>query len=772
MSINLYTCTQADLESLNKVGPDTASKIIALRQEVIGGLREPLQVADLAAVRLSVEEWQGFIDNDLLSITFEDQADPNLDQVFEQMEEPVNPTQKETAKHVPSFEEKVSNSISLLAQSLHSLDNKVDDIGTKLTSKLDTVTESVTTLQKQNSGFKSDMDSLKLHESQMMSDLTNHESMMVEIKKLLQQPTSVSSVLPTLWGSGMPTPTQPTHHPFFNPAVPPPGQPPFHAAPPTTLPATINQILFPQAPPTSSLATTQTQPDVKPKTHQQAVIDAIANVIPPTGIYGGKNTSTAANTSAEPTTTMAIPPITTMPITVTTGSASTPIPTSMATKSAGTPDDMEPETRGRSRNRRRRDKQSAADSDSSLSRSPAPPKMERFSGDPTKLSWTSFMARFVRTAERRGWSERKKMDRLFDCLSEKALEYANRSKAETYEALRRELDLRFDLKDAPVAARQRLHVVRQEDEESLEDFLQRVLTITMDGFDKAEVGTLQQLATESFLRGCKHKDAAMTVMNESVASIQQACKRVKTIIANKKAINGGKVTFQEKVFTVDEETRVSNLEKKYNELVKTLQQASSANKSSSPSRYDLGAQGQNWPRQSSPGFYRDRSPSPRGPYGTGPQYRGQSPTRGSTQNTPQYRGQSPVRQSYGGYPYRGDMRQRSPSRDTPYRPPDRYGYPASTPGYPYYNPPPSNYPQGGYYPAPPWSYRDREVSQRSGGSPQRFDGISAARNTGQRPPYFSTNRPRSPDPNVRSTEFDESVQDLNVSGPGMPATNA
>ena len=154
------------------------------------------------------------------------------------------------------------------------------------------------------------------------------------------------------------------------------------------------------------------------------------------------------------------------------------------------------------------------------------------------------MARFVHTAERRGWSERKKMDKLFDCLSEKALEYANRSKAETYEALRRELDLRFDLKDAPMAARQRLHVVRQEDEESLEDFLQRVLTITMDGFDKAEVGTLQQLATESFLRGCKHKDAAMTVMNESVASIQQACKRVKTIIANisptRRRLMGGK----------------------------------------------------------------------------------------------------------------------------------------------------------------------------------------------------------------------------------------
>ena len=154
-----YTCTQADLESLNKVGPDTASKIIALRQRVIGGLDEPLQVADLAAVRLSVEEWQGFIDNDLLSITYEDLADPNLDQVFEQMEEPVNPAKKETAEHGPYFEENVSNSISLLAQSLHSLDKKVYDLGTKLTSKLDTVSESVTTLQ--NSGFKSDMENLK-----------------------------------------------------------------------------------------------------------------------------------------------------------------------------------------------------------------------------------------------------------------------------------------------------------------------------------------------------------------------------------------------------------------------------------------------------------------------------------------------------------------------------------------------------------------------------------------------------------------------------------
>ena len=111
------------------------------------------------------------------------------------------------------------------------------------------------------------------------------------------------------------------------------------------------------------------------------------------------------------------------------------------------------------------------------------------------------------------------MDRLLDCITEKALEYADRPKAETYEALKLELNRRFDLKYASVATRQRLHVMKQEDEESLEDFLQRVLTITMDGSENADANTLQQIATESLLRGCKHKQAAMKVMNESVATI-------------------------------------------------------------------------------------------------------------------------------------------------------------------------------------------------------------------------------------------------------------
>ena len=172
---------------------------------------------------------------------------------------------------------------------------------------------------------------------------------------------------------------------------------------------------------------------------------------------------------------------------------------------------------------------------------PAPQKLQFFSGDPKKLSWRGFITKFDRVALLRGWFDNKKLDRLFDCLTDKELEYANRAEGRDYYLLKNELALQFNLRDEPVATRQRLHIIKQSEEESLEDFLQRVLTVTIDGYDDAQIATLQQLATEAFLQGCKYKDAATLVMNESPKSIQEICRRVKTIIVNKKAVGATKV---------------------------------------------------------------------------------------------------------------------------------------------------------------------------------------------------------------------------------------
>ena len=129
--------------------------------------------------------------------------------------------------------------------------------------------------------------------------------------------------------------------------------------------------------------------------------------------------------------------------------------------------------------------------------------------------------------------------------------------------LRAELARRFDLRDTPVAARQKLHTIRQKEDEWLEVFLQWVLSVCLDGFPKTDAITLQHVATEAFLRGTKHRDEAIV---ESPTNIQQACKRLKTVIANKQAISGQKVSFKERIFTAQEDDRVSRIKQRLDSL--------------------------------------------------------------------------------------------------------------------------------------------------------------------------------------------------------------
>ena len=108
----------------------------------------------------------------------------------------------------------------------------------------------------------------------------------------------------------------------------------------------------------------------------------------------------------------------------------------------------------------------------------------------------------------------------------------------------------------------------------MEEFLHRVLIIAMNGFDKADNGTMQKVALEAFLRGCRNKETAALTLNQCPNSIQEACRSVKTIMANKKTIFGSKVAFQEHPFTAQEEERFSNLEQKVHNINRNIRRFS------------------------------------------------------------------------------------------------------------------------------------------------------------------------------------------------------
>ena len=221
-------------------------------------------------------------------------------------------------------------------------------------------------------------------------------------------------------------------------------------------------------------------------------------------------------------------------------------------------------TRGRSRQRRNKEKGPVTDSDRSLS--PLPSKLQIFSGDPTKGRWSNFIMQFERIAIWHGWSEAKKLDRLLSCLTEKALEFAFKCKMNnSFLELKYQLKLRFDLSDEPVAARQKLNTLKQEPDETLEGFMQQVLNVATDGYGDLETTVLQQMAIEAFLRWCRNKESASLVLISTPKTIQEACQRLKTIVANKKALEGPSLFSGETLFCSRGE-RVSDLERKVSEM--------------------------------------------------------------------------------------------------------------------------------------------------------------------------------------------------------------
>ena len=82
MSINVYTATQTELQSLTGFGPKSASEIVALWNQVLAGQRDPICILDLAEIRLQPDTWQQYINDGLFSITYTAPYQP-LAEVFE-----------------------------------------------------------------------------------------------------------------------------------------------------------------------------------------------------------------------------------------------------------------------------------------------------------------------------------------------------------------------------------------------------------------------------------------------------------------------------------------------------------------------------------------------------------------------------------------------------------------------------------------------------------------------------------------------------------------
>ena len=274
--------------------------------------------------------------------------------------------------------------------------------------------------------------------------------------------------------------------------------------------------------------------------------------------------------------------------------------------------------------------------DRSRSKSPNIPKMATFKGTDSP-NWEAFIYQFERTAGRRQWSDNKKLCRLLDCLGDVALEYARRVNVHNdYHTLKKYLKRRFSTKEAPVVARRQLPFLKQHENETMEEFSQRVYSLTLDAYEECEGDIIEEMAVEAFLRGCREKSAARHAMDMEPRTIHKALKFVKTALANDRALFGGRtnayyhrqVTFQDESNKTACTGSAGNLQDQIDILTKAIETLNTNLRM--PNRY------------SGPESRQDRFRSP------SPSLRGRSPRRFSDgQQGEKLSDRSPMRPQYG-----------------------------------------------------------------------------------------------------------------------------
>ena len=152
-----------------------------------------------------------------------------------------------------------------------------------------------------------------------------------------------------------------------------------------------------------------------------------------------------------------------------------------------------------------------------------------------KVNWKAWFMQFDDIADRRRWNYTTKLGKLKELLKDDALAYFSRlplNVRESYRLLCEKMNLRFGQKDTPRTAQTQLFVIKQKDEEELEEWAERCMSVSIDGWqDQSEV-VAQEQAVNAFLRGARERDSALAVMDKEPASIDEAVRQMRQATTN------------------------------------------------------------------------------------------------------------------------------------------------------------------------------------------------------------------------------------------------
>jgi len=182
---------------------------------------------------------------------------------------------------------------------------------------------------------------------------------------------------------------------------------------------------------------------------------------------------------------------------------------------------------------------------------PMPPKLGTYDG---KNDWRPYFVQFEHIANRYEWSDRDRLDKLIECLRDRALKFfalKQKTIQDNYKAICKKMEERFGRKDLPNVVRRQLQELRQQPEETLDEYAERAQDLAADGYPNTPDGFIQIVATDAFLKGCIDKKAALSAMDKDPENLDKALQFVKSAVTNQRVIMGNRrpdikrVTFED-----------------------------------------------------------------------------------------------------------------------------------------------------------------------------------------------------------------------------------
>ena len=159
-SLNVYTCTQAELETFHQIGATSSAKIVALRDAVIAGQRPEITVADLAEIRLTEDQWQSSIDQGDLSLDFHatghftdilPNAKTNAEKFTFTSQSPLGKDTTQTIEH----------SLNMLTANMESLSAQMMYLGQTLSDRMGQLHNTVTGMQQDTDTLANSMHKIR-----------------------------------------------------------------------------------------------------------------------------------------------------------------------------------------------------------------------------------------------------------------------------------------------------------------------------------------------------------------------------------------------------------------------------------------------------------------------------------------------------------------------------------------------------------------------------------------------------------------------------------